>query len=340
MGGCDKPLPPPAEVSRPVKIMTIGAGGGDMILEYPGKVAAAEEAKLAFEIPGKIVELSVSEGQKITKGTLIARLDERDYKSTFEGAKSLLETAEANYSRGAKLKEQGFISQADYDALNSKLGRAKSQFEIAEKAFQDTQLLAPFNGTVASKFVENFTNVQAKQPVVLLHDKTGLEVEINIPENDWKHAKPGLSEEERRQNTQSKVVISPFPNREFNAVVKSLSTVADPTTLTFEATLSFSAPDDIVIMPGMSAKVRIAVKEAKAGRVSVPARAVAADPQGQAYVWLVDAEMKVSRRFVTLGELDDSGMEVSEGLAEGERIAITGVSQLREGMEVSALGDK
>ena len=133
-----------------------------------------------------------------------------------------------------------------------------------------------------------------------------------------------------------RVVISAVPDREFPARLTELSTTADPTTRTFEATFAFEAPDDVNILPGMTASVRVSVGgEQTADAYPIPANAAPIDNSGSAYVWKVDtSSMVVSRATVSLGEFSGWHVFVESGLSAGDLIAITGVHHLREGMEV------
>ena len=70
-----------AEVARPVRMITIGLAEGDETLEIPGSVRAAQSAELAFEVAGRMLERLVEEGQVVTAGQVVAKLDPRDYRA-------------------------------------------------------------------------------------------------------------------------------------------------------------------------------------------------------------------------------------------------------------------
>jgi multidrug efflux pump subunit AcrA (membrane-fusion protein) len=100
-------------------------------------------------------------------------------------------------------------------------------------------------------------------------------------------------------------------------------------------------PDDINVLPGMTATVTGSPgrREQAKDIFVVPAIAVTADEAGNAQVWIIDKEtMKVARRPVKTGDLTGTdSIEIVEGLKAGEMIAVSGVSRLREGMQVSDL---
>ena len=105
--------------------------------------------------------------------------------------------------------------------------------------------------------------------------------------------------------------------------------------------VSFQAPPDLQILPGMTAKVSVRVPRVSDGLqsgIAVPGHAVAADENGQSYVWKIDPEtMEARRTSVGLGILAGDLIHVTSGLAVGDWVAVSGVHQLREGMRVSRL---
>ncbi len=328
---------------RPVKMFTVGGATGIQTLEYPGTVAASQDAQIGFEVPGRIVELPVSEGQMVEKGAILARLDARDFQTAVDAEKARKELARADYNRYRELYVEDAVSQQELEVKRHNFAVADANWKTSRKALEDTYLRAPFAGQVARKLVDDFANVQAKQPVLLLQDASDLEVVVAVPEADWARAKPGLTLAERTARMQPRVVVSSLPDRSFPASLKEFSTAADPVTRTYEARIAFEKPDDVMIQAGMTAKVIVTIPDdAKAGGggLSVPSSAVAADENGDAYVWIVnEAEMTVSRAPVTLGDLSGSEVEILEGLSAGDAIAVSGVHHLRDGMAVSRLSE-
>ena len=81
LAGCQREEQERAPVVRPVRILTIGGGGEGATLSYSGEIRAGETAELGFEVPGRIIELPVVEGQSVTQGELLARLDPADFQA-------------------------------------------------------------------------------------------------------------------------------------------------------------------------------------------------------------------------------------------------------------------
>jgi len=338
-GGCEQQPAEQAPVVRPIKILTIEAGGSAGQREYPATIKATQQADMGFEVPGRVEEFLVKEGQLVEKGELLARLDARDYQADLEKARANQRKAVADLKRSLSIYEQdkGAISKGAIESDRRAKEVTDAALQQAEKAVEDTMLRAPFDGYVARKLVEDFANVQAKEPVLILQDVSQLEVEVSVPERDMVSG-ASSSVDEITARAQPEVSITSIPGRSFPARVKELATTADPSTRTFQIRLLFDPPDDVSILPGMTARVR-AQANREAG-IRIPANAVTGDAEYQPMVWKVNpASMTVSRAPVQLGDLHGDEVEVSSGLQDGDLIALSGLRFLQEGMQVRRYGD-
>lgn len=339
---CGEEAPPPEPVVRPIKVLELSGSGERSALEFPGRVKAGETANLAFEVPGKLIERPIAEGQVVEAGTLLARLDPRDFEMELSAQDARRVQAEAELSRSRKLFQADVISQQELEVKIRNLQVTEARVEQASKALDDTRLLAPFAGTVALIHVENFENVKAKQQVLVFENDASFDVVVAIPEQDAGRLTPGVSLEERTRLAQPVIELSAIPGRSFAAKLTELATAADPATRTFSATFRFENPGDVTINSGMTAKVIVQVPEgfdSWAG-LRIPSLAAAADETGKAYVWVVDpTSLAVARRSVELGEFSGDSVAISSGLDGNEWIAVSGVQHLREGMVVRRLGE-
>ena len=180
---------------------------------------------------------------------------------------------------------------------------------------------------------------------MIFQDTSSLEMDVSVPERDFIRMKRGLTLEERTAVARPEVIISAIPGRSFPARIKSFTATADPVTRTYTATFRFDRPEDVNILPGMTARVILRPNEesirkySEASTVMVPMVAVASDESGKPFVWRVDPDtMKVSPAPVTLGEISNTDIAVVSGLEKGDRIAVTGVSYLYSGAKVRPLG--
>jgi membrane fusion protein, multidrug efflux system len=333
-GGCSSEAPPVAatDEARPAEILEVGAAGPESGLRFPGRVRAAQRAELTFSVPGKLVELPVREGQQVAAGALIARLDPASYQTRLASAQAEFDKAKSDYERVRTIWERSkAVAQVDVDQKRTAMEVARSTLAAARKDVADTRLTAPFAGVVARRHVENFQNVQAKEPIVSLQDSAQLEVVIHVPERV-------VRGEPRR--AEGYATFEGVPDRRFPVKLKSIATEADPQTQTYEVVLGLPVPAGVKVLPGMSATIfpQEASEPGTDAVVRVPVEAVFADAEGVPQVWVVDAETsRVAARTVETGALEGGEVVVIRGLSAGERIVTAGVHHLRAGMRVRPL---
>lgn len=337
LSGCSEQTQEVKPVIRSVKTMVVGGASREFQRTFTASVRAADRVELAFQVPGKIIELPVKKGQQVSQGDLIGRLDPRDYKSNLKSAQAEFTKALANFKRGDELVKKGFISKTDYDRLRARRDVSAAELDKAKKALGDTELKAPFAGVVAQRLVENFTEVRAKQKIVSLQDTSLLELVIYVPEHIvaiGRQGGPGQG------NANFLASFNAIPGEQFPLTIKEFSTQADPKTQTFEYVLTMPRPEGRNIQPGMTANVHASRKDLDESQMAagftIPAIAVFADEKNQSHVWIVkQPENTVHARKVTTGNLSGTDqIEIISGIESGEMIAIAGVSQLREGMQV------
>ena len=338
LAACEKPPVESAPVVRPVKVRTMGKPDASSLRQYPGSIRAFQHADMGFEVGGRITEFYVREGDDVVQGEVLARLDARDYEASLKAAQANLRKAEADLKRSKSIykEDPGAISTETIDTHQRAVDVAKANLAVSEKAFDDTKLRAPFSGRMARKLVQDFQNVQAKEPVLVLQDTSTLEIEINVPERDVARSAPDRQGEEATEIAQPVVIVSALPDLTFPAWVKEFASAADPITRTFSVKLNFKNPGNVNILPGMTARVQVTVDPGRAW--TIPVGAALADDAGKAFVWKLDPKSKaVAKTAVELGDLIDGAVKVTGGLEEGDMVAVSGVNQLRDGMVVRIL---
>jgi multidrug efflux system membrane fusion protein len=322
------------EIVRPVKTIVI-AGAEAFNRSYPGKVRGAESVTISFRVSGPLTELAAKEGDKVSAGDLLAKIDSRDYDIALTQAKAEFGKADADYQRYQKLYEKDAVALADLDLYRSKKDVAKAQFEDAAAAVKDTVLRAPFDGQVGKIFIDNFQEVNAKEDILSIYDSKNLEIAIDLPESI-------VSTYQEGTKCAMKARFEVAPDASFDLSVKEFSTQADPMTQTYQATLMMPTPENLNILPGMTATVdlKFAAKNLlKKINVTVPSIAVFPGDSGESFVWVVDPnQLVVNKRQIKVGGVSGSAsIEVLEGLKTGDRVVTAGIKQLREGMQVKLL---
>jgi len=299
----------------------------------PGTVRAAKRSELSFKVSGPLVALPVEEGQLLKKGELVAQIQKRDFQTALDEAKARNLEAEKQFSRYKELYAKKQVSRADYDSYRAARDVARAQLEDAHNRLGDTSLIAPFDGVISKRFVENFQKVQAKEPIANLQDITRIEVLVNVPE---------LLMASLKKHKDSMPIYATFeiiPGKEFKLTSKEFSTQADPATQTYQVVLVMDQPEEANILPGMTAMVTAQSgqeTETTTQTIIIPAIAVMDAPGNEPFVWLLDKDQTtVHKAPVSIGRMEGSAnIFIKEGLTGGETVIIAGITQLEEGMKV------
>ncbi|MCP3849667.1 MAG: efflux RND transporter periplasmic adaptor subunit, partial [Gammaproteobacteria bacterium] len=209
------------------------------------------------------------------------------------------------------------------------------------------ELSAPFDGTVARRYIQNYEEVQAKQGIIALNDNEVLEVKFDLPENLILRIKrlEGIDTVEQSKLRVQIPVVALFQSqlgKEFPLSFKEMSTKADASTQTFSVTYTMPKPERIIILPGMTAMVKVDLSTIidSENLFYLPVSSVVADVALQGTVWVVDENtMQVSPISVKVGNMKGNLIQIKEGLEIGQRIVTAGVPFLYKGLKVTLMED-
>jgi RND family efflux transporter MFP subunit len=151
--------------------------------EFPGKLIPAEQSKLAFEIPGKINSINVDIGDEVILGEELAALDGRESLAQLNQSKAKYELASQVLARYQDLRANGHISIQDLDKAQSDQIVAKSQYDFYKVKYEQTRLLAPFNGVIQNRFLDTGSVINAGIHVLEILGSNNVEARISIPSN-------------------------------------------------------------------------------------------------------------------------------------------------------------
>jgi RND family efflux transporter MFP subunit len=344
MSAC-RPEDKPVERIPPVQTLVLSETSDVPFRRFPGEVAAADTSNMSFDVPGRLIEFPASqEGLVVKKGDLLGRLDETNFVARVDAARADFTNAQAELARRRQLLTQGVISRSELDQFQRAYDVTDAALRSAQRALDDTRLVAPLDGRIARRLVNNFQNVQAHQPVLVFQNKSLLEVDIQIPEADMSLAGQGVTAEEAQQLIEAKVEFPAIPGRTFPLKLNSFSTEATPSARTFRVSFTLYPPEGQNILPGMTCTVLVrpigqtAAKPSEAGAFEIPVRAVAT-ANGKSSVWKLNAKsLQVSRVEVEmLGVTGDTVKVRATALAPGDEIVTAGVRFLSDGMKVQRM---
>lgn len=342
LGGCSKPEQP-APAIPPVQTLILQQETTQNYRRFPGEVVAVKTTQMSFDVAGRMIERPAQQGRTMKKGELLARLDPENFQARVASANARLVNAREELARRQQLHERGVISATEFDQFATEFQVAEAEQREAQRALNDTELLAPFDGRVARTLVDNFTSVQPKQPVLVFQDVSSLEVDIEVPEQSMVQIGPEVTPENAREKLYAVVEIAAIPGRRFPLTLESFQSEATSISRTFRVTFRLAPPTDANILPGMTCTVLLRSKDVaeqttEAGVFEVPTQAIGA-VDGKPVVWRLHPEtLHVSAVAVELLNPIGSSMRLrSTELHPSDEIVMSGVRFLFEGMQVGRM---
>jgi len=347
LGGCAEEQAPEKEVVRPVRAAKVADPGQLKGRKWPGRASATQEVELSFRVAGPLITLPVNIGDVVKQGDIVARIDPRDFEVNVRNIQGQVERAQATLRRASSdlgrlesiyKQDPGATSEAAIDrarqireSARAEVHSIKASLTSAKDKLAYTNLKAPFDGIVVTKYVDNFEDVRAKAPVMRIVDDSRIEMVINIPENLIGYS---------AQIEHVWAEFDAIPGVEIESSIKEVGTEASETTRTYPVTLIMDQPENVKILPGMAGKAWGQMKDRPGvSAVRVPISATFTETEGgKTYVWVIDeSSWTVSRRAVETGELANLGIHIDSGLEPGEWVATAGVNFLQEGQKVRIL---
>lgn len=290
----------------------------DVPLTLPAEAVleATQQAVVATQVSGRIVEVKVEAGQRVSKGQLLMRIDAREAAENVAAARAQLVQAEANFQRTLNLFRQKFVSQAALDAAEAQLKSARAQAGAAGAGASHATVTAPISGIVAARHAELGDLAMPGKPLLTVFDPQGLRAVASVPQYKLKDARAA----------QTARVEFPESRRWLDgARVEILPTID---ALSHTATARVYLADAEGLVPGMAARVHFVTGTAK--KLTVPPSAILRRGEISAVYVLKDG--KATLRQVRLGEaVGDGEIEVLSGLAAGDTISLDPV---RTGIEL------
>lgn len=310
-----------------VKAIVVSSGSDCSSREYVGSVVEREGTALSFEIPGNIVVLRADNGDRVTKGQLLATIDPASLRDAHQLALSTLRQAQDAYRRFEPLHKQGVLSDIKWVEVQTKLEQAQSSERLARTQLSRTSLVAPFSGVISSRTAERGMNVVPGQQVFRLVDISKIDVNMSVPEGEVSSVKVG---------DRASVSVLALGGRIYGAVVSEKGVEANPVSHTYDVKLAVSSTDGR-LMPGMVCSVKMSgttVGSVGVQQLVVPLNAVKLDSDNRRFVWLAVGG-KARMQTVTIGGFTDGGVVVTSGLKEGDMVITDGSQKVSDGMKVN-----
>ena len=282
--------------------------------QLPGKLYAVQQSKVAFQIGGKIQSISVDIGDRVEKGSVLAELDNREILANLNQADAKYKLAEQLLERFKDLKAQGHISIQELDRAKSDFAVAKSQQDFYKVKFEQTKILAPFNGLIQSRYLDEGTVVNAGLPILEILDSEKVEAHVAMPLSLVD--KISLQESYSFDLNGNKVL----------GVLKRLSPMSLGGSNNRLAIFEFNT----FFVPGAVINLELETYENARG-TWIPIKALSQSDGGLWTVYTVDRSNKIVKELVEVIYYEGTNAFVSGTLKNGDQVVKGGAAKVIEG---------
>lgn len=295
--------------------------------EVQGDVATKENILIYPEFSGILTRVNVKEGQQVSKGAVLARIDDNGLSSQLAQVETQAALAKTTFERQKRLWEQNIGSeiqfleaQANYEAAQNSVNQLRSQLG-------KTTVRAPFSGVIDEVISEEGSVVNPGQnPLFRIVNLNNMYVQASVPENYLGSIRVGTSV----------IVEIPAIGKEFEGEVRQVGNFINPDNRSFQIEVALPN-DDGLIKPNLIATVRLNDYSAE-NAITVPSNTVQQNSQGETLVYVLETDddsTGVARRvIVETGYTGGDSVEITSGLNPGDKVIVEGGRNLRDQQKV------
>jgi RND family efflux transporter MFP subunit len=283
----------------------------------PAKVVPKRQSILGFEVPGKVKVIKVDIGDKVTKGDLLAELEDSEALAYLNEAKANLSMARNMFKRSQALDQADYVSEQRLENEEFGFLIAKAQHEGAVTKFQQTKILAPYDGIIQRRLLDEGSIVNPSVPVLEILDSKYVEARVSLPKSIIEQVSLGQK--------------YPFVigDESFDATLMRLAPMSSRGSNNRLGIFAF----DAFFNPGETARMVLTIKEAKRG-TWVPLNALSQAEQGLWTVFTVSSDNNAQKDYVELIHIEKTMAYVSGTLKTGDKVIVGGASKVAEGQAI------
>jgi membrane fusion protein, multidrug efflux system len=324
---------------------TVTKGDIGVNLNALGTVTSLATVTIRTQISGYLIRIDFKEGDEVKKGDLLAEIDSRPYEATLAQMKgqlardeALLKGAQVDLARYQGLAAQNAVPHQTLDTQIALVAQDqgtveadRGQVQAAQVNLQYCRIVSPLDGQVGIRQVDqgNYVTPGDANGLVVITQLKPISVLFTLPEDNLqmvlKRMQDGATLTATAYNRSG-------ANKIADGVLQTFDSQIDPTTGTIKARAQF-ANDTKVLYPNQFVNIRLLVDTHKDVTI-MPTAGIQRGVPGT-FVYLVNSDNTVSVRKVALGVTDGERVEVTSGLAPGDRIVVDGADKLRDGAKIN-----
>ena len=332
-GKADKDGEAAKEQPTPVVVGTVERGSIVSTISTASTIEAERQVTVHAESTGRLVDLTVEEGDQVKKGQLLARIRYDAQANSLVRANTSLEKARVDFDRAERLYNEKVIGQEEYLKARNALEVAQLDLSDRSREMRNTKVTAPFDGTITQRKVTEGAFVNNGAELLTIVDFDTLVARVFVPEKQLDRIQVGQAAE---------VVGKAARGRRGEGKVLRIAPTIDASTGTVKVTVSMpiasggAAAAASAFLPGMYAEVTLTT-DSRSDVLLVPKAAVVRDEE-QTYLFTlvgdVSAGFTAKRVRVETGLNDPERIEIVKGLGAGEPVILAGQTGLKDGAKV------
>lgn len=289
-------------------------------LTSTGTIQANEAAELRSEVSGKIIKLNIVEGSKVSKGTLLVKINDADLQASLSKIESQLKLNETKADRLNQLLTLNGISKEEFEELQNMIDANKADVKFLKAQIEKTEIRAPFDGIIGLRTVSEGSYVSSDKVIATIQQINPVKIDFSLPEKYSSRIKSGGS-----------VSFTVEGNKEtFKGTIYAIEPKIEAATRTVNIRARCDN-SDASLLPGSFAKIQLVLDKTDQA-LMVPTQAVIPVLKGKK-VFVSQNGIALSRMIDT-GVRTESHVEVTDGLLTGDTVIVTGIMQLRDSVPV------
>ena len=301
-------------------------------LELQGSVKTKQNVLIYPEMPGTLHRVYVKEGQRVSKGQILATIDDGGLGSQLEQLKTQAELAKTTFERQKRLWEQKIGSEIQYL-------QAKTNFEAAENAVKQVQsqhrkstIRAPFSGIIDDVIKDQGTVVAPGQSseVFRIVNLSNMYIQVDVPETY-------LSEITKGKEAK---VYFPVLGDTIITKIRETGNFINPSNRSFSVEIPVPNKSGN-IKPNLTAKVRLNDYSSE-NAILIPQSIISENAQGEQYAYVIsdpdtDSQAVVTRSIISTGKTQSGYVEILSGITSGQQLIKEGARSVKDGQKVKIL---
>lgn len=306
--------------------MLISPLSTSQLRSYVGSIESDMQMDLSFPTGGRLTALYVHNGQRVSRGTLLAKVDDTAAKSLHDASLAMLRQAEDGYERMKQVYDEGGVSEVRWMQMLTDLEKARQSEISSRKHLDDCSLYAPQDGIISMKDHHIGEEMAPLSPLCHLIDMKSLHVLFSVPEQEVEFIHEGEC---------ATASLPSAPDKTLQVRISDKGLLANPMGHTYKIKAHITSSEGAHLMVGQVAKVHLS-STAPQGLI-VPSYCVQTMADGLT-VWVV-RDGKAYRTPIEVEVYVKNGVLVRSGLQPGDIIVTDGYQKLYEGAEVEFCND-